>query len=220
MTSTLPDNNPKFANLRSSLALAGPTDRSLALEYLLNEARDGKLSSADPSVLRRVDATLQKLPERLGPSAEAIAEVERRRCRFLDTHRVEIPQEGGVRAEPQGTSLAQFLMDADDIIRLSHQKPLLHREEFRSWLEAAHPAVTGSLPGAIEVAPGSPTVNGNHRAVTFNVSVRELITAQAAHLVATGESLLRGCRGVASDGVVDFQTFGLYLPGLYLPSSR
>ncbi len=220
MRSTSPDINSKFATIRSLLALAAPTDRSLALEYLLKEARDGKLASADRSVLCRVDATLQKLPERLGPSSEAIAEAERRRCQFLETNQVKMLQGGGVRAEPRPGSLPEFLIEADDITRLVHQKPLLHREEFRTWLEAEHTSVTGALPGSLEVIPGSPTLHGGHRAITFNVHLRELITAHAAHLVATGESLFRGCLGVASDGVVDVQTFGLYLPGLYLRNLR
>lgn len=220
MTSASAENNPQFGTIRSMLALAAPTDRSLVLEYLLREARDGKLASADHDVLRRVDETRQELPERLGPSAEAIAEAARRRYDFLTTHRIQIPPEGGVRAEPQSSSLPQFLIEADDISRLVYQKPLLHKAEFETWQEAEHPAVTGALPGSLEVIPGSLTLNGGHRAITFNVCRRVLIVAQAAHLVATGESLFQGGRGVASDGVVDFETFGLYLPGLYIPTRR
>jgi len=213
MTSTSLENNPKFGTIRSLLALAAPTDRSLTLEYLLNEAQDGKLSSADHSVLCRVDAAIQRLPERLGPTAEAIAEAQRQRCRFLDTHRVEIQQEFGVRAEPQGGSLAQFLMDADDISRLVHQRPLLHKEEFQSWLKAEHPAVTGPIPGLVEVTPGLPTFHRSHRAIAFKVGLRELVAAQAAYLVATGASLFQDLQAVATNGVVDFHVFGLYFPG-------
>ena len=77
-----------------------------------------------------------------------------------------------MRAEPRPGSLPEFLIEADDITRLAHQKTLLHKDKFRAWLEAEHTSVTGALAGSLEVIPRSPTLHGGHRAITFNVHLR------------------------------------------------
>jgi hypothetical protein len=206
------DHKPQFRALRSLVALAEPTVRAMVLEDLLNRAAHGEFALADRSVMSRVDTSLASLPERLGPSAEAVAEAERRRVRFLETYAIAPHGEGGIRADMKGASITGFLMDADQICRLIHQKPLVHHHEFQSWIDCRHPAITTKPSDTLEVIPGERSISGGHQALIFTTGLSDVMAAHAAHLVLTGASLFQGCRAKALDGVVDYFPFGLYIP--------